>query len=184
MDAPLIVSFSERLAAAGYPAMRFNFLYAERGKKAPDNREILVKTWRAAHEFAVRTLQGKVSSWVAAGKSMGGRIASEMVSENLLPVDRLIFLGYPLHRAGHTERLKDAHLYRIQIPMLFFAGTRDALCDQVKLDEVLRRLPAPWELHIIEKGDHSFHLPKATRVKDSEVFEQIIGKTLNWLREP
>jgi hypothetical protein len=27
------------------------------------------------------------------------------------------------------EQLRDAHLYGIKIPMLFFAGTRDALCD-------------------------------------------------------
>ena len=36
METPLLAAFSEGLAAAGYPTLRFNFLYKERGRKAPD----------------------------------------------------------------------------------------------------------------------------------------------------
>lgn len=36
MHAPLLLAFAQGLAAAGYLVLRFNFLYKEKGKKAPD----------------------------------------------------------------------------------------------------------------------------------------------------
>lgn len=181
MSTPLIVSFADSLATAGYPTLRFNFLYKERGKKAPDNWDILTKTWVAAFSYAKEMLDSKVDVWVAAGKSMGGRVASQMVADGLLPVDRLIFLGYPLHLAGDKEKLRDSHLYRIQVPMLFFAGTRDSLCEMEKLKGVLQRLKVPWQLFVIEGGDHSFHVPKALHKTEPEIFAQITEKSLEWL---
>jgi uncharacterized protein len=181
MHTPLLASFSEGLAGAGYPVLRFNFLYAERGRKAPDKPDVLEKTWLAAFEFFKDALGADMMSYIAAGKSMGGRIASQMVAQGSLPVDRLIFLGYPLHPAGDKEKLRDAHLYRINVPMLFFAGTRDPLCDMNLLQGVLHRLQAPWDLYTIEGGDHSFHVPKSTGFTESAVYERIVTKTLGWL---
>jgi len=181
MNTPLIVSFSEGLAMAGYPTLRFNFLYREHGKKAPDRQEVLVETWQSVYRFAVEAIGADTDSWVAAGKSLGGRIASQMVSDGLLPVDRLIFLGYPLHPFDNKEKLRDTHLHRIEIPMLFFAGTRDPLCDMEKLNGVLKQFRASWDLYTIDGGDHSFHVPKRTGMQDGEIFERIVSKTLDWL---
>ena len=129
METPLLVAFSEGLAAAGYPTLRFNFLYKENGRKTPDRYGTLAETWRQAAVFFRERLSRQIDSWVAAGKSMGGRVASQMVADGLLAAGRLVFLGYPLHPSGNKESLRDAHLYRISVPMLFFAGTRDPLCD-------------------------------------------------------
>jgi uncharacterized protein len=181
MNTPLIASFADSLATAGYPVLRFNFLYREHGKKAPDNWDTLTGTWTAAFSYAKGTLSGKVGVWIAAGKSMGGRVASQMVADGLLPVDGLIFLGYPLHPAGDKERLRDSHLHRIQPPMLFFAGTRDPLCDLEKLRGVLQKLKAPWQVFVVEGGDHSFHVPKAMHKTEQDIFEQIVQKSLEWL---
>jgi len=112
---------------------------------------------------------------------MGGRVASQMVADGLLPASRLIFLGYPLHGLGKTDKLRDAHLYRIKIPMLFFVGTRDRLCDLAQLEGVLGKLEAPWNLETIEGGDHSFRLPKSALTTQQEVFEKILKNTLEWL---
>jgi uncharacterized protein len=181
METPLIVAFCEGLAGAGYPALRFNFLYTEQGRKAPDSPENLAKTWGSAYRFARDRMGGDIESWAAAGKSMGGRIASRMVADGLLPVDRLVFLGYPLHPAGDKEKLRDGHLYGIKVPMLFFAGTRDQLCDMNLLRGVLARLQAPWDLYTIDGGDHSFHVPRAAGLKDAEIQDTIIAKTVEWL---
>ena len=118
---------------------------------------------------------------MAAGKSLGGRIASQMAAEGDLPVERLIFLGYPLHPPGKKDKVRDAHLYRITIPMLFFAGTRDSLCDMQLLREVLARVAAPWELEVIEGGDHSFQVPKSYAIKPTEIHERILCRTVEWL---
>jgi predicted alpha/beta-hydrolase family hydrolase len=181
MQTPLITSFCRGLAASGYPVLRFNFLYTEQGRKAPDKQELLVETWRSVYRFAKEELGDKVDSCVAAGKSMGGRVASQMVSNNLLPVHGLIFLGYPLHSPSDKEKLRDAHLYQISIPMFFFAGTRDPLCDMEKLKIVLKSLKAPWELFAVEGGDHSFHVPKSMTMTEEEIYRLIIKKTVDWL---
>lgn len=114
---------------------------------------------------------------------MGGRIASQMTAAGTLPVAGLIFLGYPLHPEGDPSRLRDAHLYRVAVPMLFFAGTRDRLCDQAILLDVLGKVLAPWKLDVIEGGDHSFELPKAMGVPQPDVFARIVKTSIRWLEE-
>lgn len=182
MTHPLLVDFSEGLASSGYTAMRFNFPYKEKGKKAPDPQKKLDHTWLSVYEF-FRTESGFCSSQIfAAGKSMGGRIASQLVAEGKLPVGRLILLGYPLHPPGQKEKLRDAHLYNINVPMLYFAGTRDSLCDLGLLKNVLERLKTPWDLEVIDGGDHSFKLPKSYGTSEQEVYSLILDKTVSWLK--
>ena len=108
-------------------------------------------------------------------------MASQMVAEGLLPVGRLIFLGYPLHPPGKKEKLRDAHFRNIRIPMLFFAGSRDSLCDLALLKKVLGQVSAPWDLEVIEGGDHSFRLSKAASISQKEVHKRILEGTVRWL---
>ncbi len=183
MHNPLLVHFSEGLCRAGYLSLRFNFPYKEKGQKAPDPQERLVQTWRAAFEFIEGHPEFGTPPIVAAGKSMGGRVASQMTADGQLSAKALVFLGYPLHAPGRKDHLRDAHLYRITVPMLFLAGTRDALCDMDLLQNVLGRLQAPWELETIEGGDHSFVLPKSIRTSDEVVCDKILQRTISWLKQ-
>jgi predicted alpha/beta-hydrolase family hydrolase len=181
MNHPLLVSLSQGLVKAGYRTLRFNFLYREKGRKRPDGQNLLEKTWASVYQFLRDHPRYRPKKILAAGKSMGGRVAAQMVAEGLLPVTQLIFLGYPLHPPGRREKLRDSHFDQIETPMLFFAGTRDSLCDLSTLNRVLERLSAPWELQIIEGGDHSFRLPKSADRSQEEVYEHILQKTLAWL---
>jgi predicted alpha/beta-hydrolase family hydrolase len=181
MNHPLLVSLSQGLAKAGYLTLRFNFFYREKGRKRPDGQKLLEKTWASVFQFLQDHPRYRPEKILAAGKSMGGRVAAQMVAEGLLPVSHLIFLGYPLHAPGRREKLRDSHFDQIRTPMLFFAGTRDSLCDLATLNTVLERLSASWELQIIEGGDHSFRLPKSAGRSQEEVYEQILQKTLAWL---
>jgi uncharacterized protein len=182
MNAPLVSAFSEGVARAGYPVFRFNFLYREQGRKSPDREKVLAETWLGAHRFFTESSGLDIHRTIGAGKSLGGRIAARMVADGLLPLDRLVFLGYPLHPAGNPEKLRDEYLYRIRVPMLFFAGTRDPLCNLERLKGVLGRLHTDWELMTIKGGDHSFHVPKALGVEETEITRRIVEKTLEWLQ--
>jgi predicted alpha/beta-hydrolase family hydrolase len=181
MENDLLVAFTDDLAKAGYPTLRFNFPYKEKGLKAPDSPKKLEDTWAAVYRYFQKDTTINVNHIIAAGKSMGGRIASQMVAERKLPVQGLIFLGYPLHPAGDHSKIRDAHLYNIEIPMIFFAGTRDSLCDLTKLQSVLKKLSAPWKLEIIEGGDHSFHIPKSMGITESEIFDRIVKTAKQWI---
>jgi predicted alpha/beta-hydrolase family hydrolase len=183
MHTPLLVHFSAGLCRAGYLGLRFNFPYKEKGRKAPDPQEKLVRTWQAAFEFVKNHPQFGTPRIVAAGKSMGGRIASQMAVDGLISPKALVFLGYPLHPPGRKEQLRDAHLYHINIPMLFFAGTRDTLCDLELLKTVVSRLKAPADLEVVEGGDHSFVLAKSFKSSEEAVYESILLRTVAWLKQ-
>jgi predicted alpha/beta-hydrolase family hydrolase len=180
MHNPLIVSVAEGLAKAGSVTLRFNFPYKEKGKKSPDVQTKLVHTWQCAYEYMQHNQKFPVRRIIAVGKSMGGRVASQMVAEGLMDVAGLIFLGYPLHAPGKKDQLRDAHLYRIKAPMLFFAGTKDPLCDVEKLNDVLDNLPCPHDLVVIDGGNHSFKLPKSSSRSEADVHRQIMEKCVSW----
>jgi predicted alpha/beta-hydrolase family hydrolase len=151
---PFLDGFAAGLAAAGVTCLRFNFLYSEAGRRSPDREPLLRTAWTAA--FA-RGVELGEPVW-AGGKSMGGRIASMMVADGDLDAAGLVFVGYPLHPPGKPDRLRDEHLGRIRIPMLWLQGTADPFARWDLLEGVLGRLGKRATLHRIEGGDHSFRV--------------------------
>ncbi|MGD9763283.1 MAG: alpha/beta family hydrolase [Candidatus Binatia bacterium] len=181
MNAPLLVDLAGRLAERGIAVVRFNFPYAERGARVPDRAPVLEACYRAVLAAVRADPQlGGGTRLVIGGKSMGGRMASHLAAAGE-PVDGLVFLGYPLHPAGRPTQLRAAHLPRIAAPMLYVTGTRDALCELELLREVLRDLPRAT-LHVVEDGDHSFHVRKRTGRGRAETVEEIAAATSDWLR--
>jgi uncharacterized protein len=183
MNNHLLVSFCDHLAEAGYLAVRFNFPYKEHGRKAPDRQPLLEDTWRQVLHFIKNKAGYSLRKVFLAGKSMGGRVASEMLAKGSLASEGIIFLGYPLHPAGDKEKLRDAHLYLLKHPMLFFAGTRDSLCDPDLLKVVLDRLGTQAEFAVVEGGDHSFNVPKSYSLTSQAVYEKIAARSILWIRE-
>ncbi len=123
MDHPFMAGFARAIADEGVAALRCNFPYMEAGKRSPDREPIAVATVRAAFAAAADRADGDEPVWVG-GKSFGGRMASVAVAEGV-PAAGLVFLGYPLHPPGKPERVRDEHLYGIEVPMLFLQGTKD-----------------------------------------------------------
>lgn len=183
MESPFMLSLARGLSRGGCLTMRFNFPYKEKGKKAPDPQRRLEETWFSAFNFFKKNTSYSPKRIFAAGKSMGGRIASVLAARDGLPVEGLIFYGYPLHAPGKTEKLRDAHLYLIDIPMLFFAGTRDPLCNIEKLRDVLGKIRTPWILEVIEGGEHSFKVLKSLGIDQEEIYVSLTQKTIDWIKQ-
>jgi uncharacterized protein len=155
MRAPFLEGFAGEMAELGHPSLRFDFHYMAAGRRAPDRAPVLVAAWRAA--FAEAGRRGGGRPVAAAGKSMGGRIASMAAAEGM-PTAALVFLGYPLHPPGRPEKLRDAHLGSVAAPMLFLQGTRDAFAQPELLHAVVRRLGPRAELLEVADADHSFKI--------------------------
>lgn len=173
-----LVRFAESLAASGRQVLLYDFPYREQGRRNPDPPDVLEATTRAVGDY-VRTTLG-AARLVHGGKSMGGRIASQVVAGGA-PGDALILLGYPLHPPGKPGQLRDRHLPRIAVPMLFVQGTRDAFARPDLLDAVLARLGEKATLHRIEGGDHSFGVPKRSGRTAAEVEAEVTRVLLSWL---
>src|ERR1700687_5214210 len=100
------------LAARGIDALTFNFLYKERGKSVPDPKARLESCYRAVIDAALIQRKLKGNKLIIGGKSMGGRIASQVAAANPDGIDGLVFLGYPLHPQGNPEKLSRADAFR------------------------------------------------------------------------
>jgi uncharacterized protein len=155
MESPFLAGFARTMNDAGFATLRFNFRYRERGRKTPDPEGVLRDAWVAA--FAEATARAGGLPAFASGKSLGGRIASMCVADGEMAARALVFLGYPLHPPGRPERIRDAHLDRVGVPMLFVQGSADPFARPDLLAAVVGRLPAA-ELLEIEGGDHSFRV--------------------------
>jgi predicted alpha/beta-hydrolase family hydrolase len=160
MHNPLLDGFCASLNSASYDTLRFNFPYSEQGRKTPDRPDALIATWRAAVEEA-RTRASDLQVF-AAGKSMGGRMAS-MAAADGMRVDGIIFIGYPLHPPGNPEKIRDEHLPRVHAPMLFLQGTDDPFAHWELIQDLVKRLGHWAQLHKVEGGDHSFRVRGARR---------------------
>ena len=153
MDHPFMVGFSRAMNELGVTTLRFNFPYMEVGRRSPDRPPVAVAAWRAAFDTAVARAPAGEPVW-ASGKSFGGRMASVAVAEGMQAAG-LVFLGYPLHPPGKPERVRDEHLYAIEVPMLFLQGTKDPFATPAVLAPVIERLGARATLDAIEGGGHS-----------------------------
>ena len=180
MHHPFMSAVAAGLAAEGIGVLRFNFLYSEQSRKAPDRQPVLQATFADVAEHA-RSVHSPAGLFLG-GKSMGGRIASHLVAAGD-PSDGLVFLGYPLHPPGRPDRIRDAHLYDIAVPMLFVEGTRDPFCPLDTLTEVRRRIAAPNDLVVIDDGDHSFRVRKSQGRTNAEALDEVIRATAGWLKE-
>jgi predicted alpha/beta-hydrolase family hydrolase len=160
MDHPFMAGFCRAMADDGVATARFDFHYMNAGRRAPDGEPSLRAAWHEAFEGTQRLADGLPV--LVGGKSLGGRIASMCVADGMAAAG-LVFLGYPLHAPGKTDRIRADHLKRIGVPMLFLHGTRDAFAKPELLAGVVRGLGDRATLEDVEGGDHSFNVRGAKR---------------------
>ena len=173
---------SVSLASLGIATLRFNFPYMENGRKIPDNKKVCAATISAAVDKAAKLCPGL--HVFAAGKSFGGRMSSTAASEGLLlGIKGIIFFGFPLHAPGKPSSDRAEHLYKVKAPMLFLQGSRDALATLDLLKPVIKKLGKLAELFVIDGADHSFHLTKDYKLKDSEALVMMCKEVKRWMDE-
>jgi predicted alpha/beta-hydrolase family hydrolase len=170
------------LAARGIDAMTFNFLYTERGRRIPDPKARLESCYRAVINAALNHRKLKKNRLAIGGKSMGGRIASQVAAAEGDRVAGLVFLGYPLHPPGRPDKLRAEHLKDIRAPMLFAQGSRDAFGTADEIRATIKNLRLPATLYVIEGGDHSFKVPKSAGVTQETIYETVMDKVAEWTR--
>lgn len=181
MSDKAMLAVTARLRAAGLDLVCFNFAYSEHKRNRPDPMPQLQACVAAVADHARRALQPQ--RLILGGRSMGGRAASILAAGGYA-CDGLLLLAYPLHPAGQPEKLRDAHLAAIPVPVLCFNGTRDALCEQDLMQATLERHHIGtdrWTMHWLDGADHSFHVLKSSGRTDRDVLDETALATVNWL---
>ena len=84
----------------------------------------------------------EVEHWYMAGHSLGGSMAASFAAENTAWVEGVILLA-----AYSTEPL--------EIPVLSIRGSEDGVLNMEKYEKYRTNLPADFEEHILEGGNHA-----------------------------
>jgi predicted alpha/beta-hydrolase family hydrolase len=180
MDHPFMVAVAAALAQRGIATLRYQFPYMERRGRRPDPPQLAQATVRAAVARAVQLLHPV--PLVAGGKSFGGRMTSQAQASAPLPgVRGLVFVGFPLHPAGHPSHDRAKHLFQVQIPMLFLQGARDPLASPEEIGAVGKTLGKRATLKIFAGADHSFHVPARSGRTDAQVVGDVVAALATWL---
>jgi predicted alpha/beta-hydrolase family hydrolase len=172
--------FAAGLAERGLDVVTFNFLYTEQSRKIPDPGPRLEQCYRAVIDAAIKHKKLKGNRVVPGGKSMGGRIASQVAASQPAGIDGLVFLGYPLHPPGRPDKLRSEHLPKIKAPMLFVQGSRDSFGTKEEISSVIKKLKLPATLHAIEDGDHSLKVPKKVGSQE-DVYNDAMDTIAEWV---
>jgi uncharacterized protein len=179
MQHPFMVSLANDLAAHEIATLRYQFPYMERQGRRPDPPAICHATVRAAVAAAGALVPSL--PLIAGGKSFGGRMTSQAQAANpLAQVRGLVFLGFPLHPPKQPSDSRGEHLSKVQIPMLFLQGARDAFAELTLLDPFVKRLGSRAALHLLADADHSFRVPLRSTLTNRQINDEMLTALTTW----
>lgn len=161
-DQAALVAIDDEIVALGLAVERMDFPYRLAGGKRPDREPVLEDAVRERATGLAADIGTTTASLVLGGRSMGGRICSQVVAAGL-PAAGLALVSYPLHPPGRPDRLRTAHLVALRVPCLFVSGTRDAFGSPAELESATETIGSPVTHVWVEGGDHSL------RRRDAEV---------------
>ena len=177
-----MVDFADALSERGLDLVTFNFLYTEQRRRIPDRGPALEACYRAVIEAVRAEVESARQSLFIGGKSMGGRIATQVAAADPgLALAGLVLLGYPLHPPGRPNERRDKHLPAIARPMLFVQGSRDAFGTPAELTPIVDRLQPTPTLHVVEQGDHSFKLSRKDPAAQAAVYAAVQQAIADWI---
>jgi predicted alpha/beta-hydrolase family hydrolase len=178
-----MVVFAEALSAAGLDVVTFNFLYTEQKRRVPDRGPALEACYRAVIDGVRNEVESARTFLAIGGKSMGGRIATQVAAADPgLSVDGLVLLGYPLRPPGKPAVRRDAHLPAVRRPILFVQGSRDAFGTPAEFTDLLTKLSPPATFHTVEGGDHSLKLTTKDPRRQAAVYGDVQQLIVKWIQ--
>lgn len=182
MSEPALEALHRELTERRYLSLRFNFPFAEAGKRRPDKMSVLRRTLRNAIALLARDPTAAPAHLFLVGKGLGAQVAADL-SISRVRADGLILMGYPLHPVSKPDELQAEQLYRVVAPLLFVQGTRDRCCDVDALKRVLTRVGAPTRLQVVENADQNFRVLKKSGRTEEQVNQEILSASDSFIEQ-
>ena len=178
-DHPWMRKVAQALADRDIRVVTFDFPYVADGRSVPDRAPVLEAAFASVW---IEAAAGRPGPMFAGGKSMGGRIASQVAARGgLVPAPAgLVFFGYPLHPPAKPAQRRDAHLSSAGAPLLFLSGTKDPFGSPEEFSALVDGLNAAT-LELFVGGDHSI----ATRKKADAagaLLDRAVSSAAAWIK--
>jgi predicted alpha/beta-hydrolase family hydrolase len=182
MDDPVLEHVHRELTERRYLTLRFNFPFAEAGKRRPDRPTVLRRTLRAAIAALGRDPTAAPAHLFLGGKGLGGQVAVDLAGARVR-VDGLFLMAYPLHPQDKPEKSQPEQLFRIVSPALFLLGSRDRTCDLELLRQTLTRVGAPTSLFVSQDAARHFNVAKKFARPAEEVRLELAAALDDWIQK-
>jgi uncharacterized protein len=169
MNSEFMTNIAELVACQTIEVIRFDFPYMklinELGKRRPPDRmPKLIQAFQSELNILLNDSRYLEHSIFIGGKSMGGRVASHIATNENLDsrVKGLICLGFPFHPPKSPDKYRGDHLVQFELATLILQGERDTFGSKA---EVLKYpLSTAIECQFLTDGDHSFKPRKRSAV--------------------
>ncbi len=185
MSSPFMKKVTQLLCDQGLSVVRFEFPYmqkmAQTGKRRPPDRQaVLLDAWREQIEKVRK--QADISLFIG-GKSMGGRMASQLTEEygNKATVSGVVCFGYPFYPAGKQDKPRTAHLTGTQVPHLIVQGERDTMGNRETVSHY--ELSSKINIHWLPDGDHDLKPRKASGYTHQQHLEEAARQVVAFVRQ-
>ncbi|MCM2679101.1 alpha/beta hydrolase [Echinimonas agarilytica] len=164
-DSSFMMDLAEQLKRHHLDVELWDFPYMEKAKaegkrRPPDRMPKLLDAMRSKIDSLANDLP-----LFLAGKSMGGRVSTLLMSELKLPT---VVYGYPFHPVGKPEKQRVDHLApcQLQVPLLILQGERDTFgnVDEVQQYDLAESVSVHW----LADGDHSLKPRKASGLTQAQ----------------
>jgi alpha/beta superfamily hydrolase len=145
MHNKVVYRIARGLRSAGAVVLRFNYRGVNLSEGAYDDGEGELDDARAALDYLRARYHGL--PFTIAGFSFGSRIALRL---GCGLARRVIAVGFP---AAYKEK---ASLETCTTPRIFIQSTHDQFGSVEQIESIVRALPEPKQLYLVEAGDHFF----------------------------
>jgi len=181
MDSEFMNQVASLYAASGVKVLRFEFPYMQErrlsGKKRPPDRAPkLIAAWKEAVDEALSSDQ----VLFIGGKSMGGRMATLVMTEHDLAINGCVCFGYPYHAPGKPEKVRNDHFSELQQPVLVLQGDRDAFGTKEEISSYTDF--ALVKHHWLTDGNHDLKPRKASGVTHDQNIEDAVKASIEWMK--
>lgn len=178
-DSEFMQDMASKLASKGIQVGLFDFEYMQIAKttnkrRPPDRAPKLL----AYFDKVLKSLDFELPLFIG-GKSMGGRMASLLVTEQLRCVKGVIVIGYPFHPPGKPEKLRTEHFADMPCPFLILQGERDTFGNQEEILQMDFVIPPVFKF--FQDGDHSLKPRKKSGYSENEHRLNAVNATVDFI---
>ena len=180
MTSDYLETLIDLMNAQQLSVLRFNFPFMDKrkldGKRRPPDRMPALVT---CYQSVLAAINTKLPVFIA-GKSMGGRVAATLATDQslmkALNISGVICLGYPFHPIKKPEKLRLEPLQDAQLPVLILQGQRDALGSELEINNY--QISTHCQLYYFADGDHDLK----PRVKSGYTLKQHQSSAIDQIR--
>jgi len=179
-QSPYMRQFVTSLASRGIQVACIDFPYMqqmqETGKRRPPP-PIAQTLGQLAEWYSLLNGLFAEPLWVG-GKSMGGRVATLLASQQRCP--GVIVAGYPFHPTKAPEKLRLDHWPAIECPVLILQGERDPFGTREEVEGYT--LPANARLAWLKDGDHDFKPRRSSGLTQTVLIDEATQIAASFVR--